>query len=82
MIDCLVQTAIKIDKRVGRPELFLEFVARYYFAWVCQQEQQDLERLVPESDLQTLLAQFARVQIDFEHAKAHRAAIPGHTHSW
>jgi hypothetical protein len=41
MVDCLVQTAIEIDKRVSRPELFLEFVARYYFARVRQQEQED-----------------------------------------
>ena len=76
MIDCLVQTAIEIDKRVGRPELFLEFFARYDFAWVCQQEQEDLERLVPKFDPQALLAQFAREQVDFEHTKADRAAIP------
>jgi hypothetical protein len=82
VIDCLVQTAIEIDKRVGRPELFLEFVARYNFARVCQQEQENLERLVPESDLQTLPAQFARMQIDFEYTKADWAAIPGHTRSW
>jgi hypothetical protein len=82
VIDCLVQTAIEIDKCVGRPELFLEFAARYYFARVCQQEQENLERLVPEFDLQTLLAQFARTQIDFEYPKADRAAIPGHTRPW
>jgi hypothetical protein len=63
VIDCLVQTVIGIDKRVGRPELFLELVARYYFAWVCQQEQEDLERPVPEFDPQTLLAQFARMEV-------------------
>jgi hypothetical protein len=67
---------------VRRPELFLKFVARYYFAWVCQQEQEDLEMLVPEFDPQTLFAHFARVQVDFEYTKAHRAAIPGHTRSW
>jgi len=59
----------------------MEFVARYYLGWVCQQEQEDLERLVSEFDPQTLLAQFARVRVDFEYTKADRAAIPGHTRS-
>ena len=59
MIDCLVQTAIETDKSVARPELFLEIVARYNFARVFQQKQENLERLVPEFDPQTLLAQFA-----------------------
>ena len=45
---------------------------------VCPQKQENLERLVPEFDLQTLLAQFARMQVDFEYAKADRAAITGH----
>src|ERR1035438_4582521 len=80
------RTAALFDRMVEglivRPELFLEFVARHDFARVCQQEQEDLERLVPEFDLQTLLAQFARTQVDFEYTKAHRAAIPGHTRSW
>ena len=37
----------------------MEFIARYYLAWVRQQKQEDLERLVPEFDPHTLLAQFA-----------------------
>jgi hypothetical protein len=59
----------------------LEFIARYYFAWVRQQKQEDLERLVPEFDLQALLTQFAGLLVDFEYAKADGAAIPGHTRS-
>jgi hypothetical protein len=82
VIDCFVQAAIEIDKRVTRPELFLEFVARYYFAWVRQQKQEDLERLVPEFDPHTLLAQVAGVRVGFEYAKADRVGIPGHSRSW
>ena len=82
MIDGLVQAAIEIDKCVGRPELFLEFVARYYFAGVCQQQQENLEWLFPEPDPQTLPAQFARVPVDFEYAKTGWAANPGHARFW
>jgi hypothetical protein len=41
-----------------------------------------MERLVPEFDSQTLLAQFAGLQVHFEYTKADRAAIPRHTRSW
>ncbi|MGI8989513.1 MAG: hypothetical protein ACR2I2_08000 [Bryobacteraceae bacterium] len=81
MIDRFVQAAIEIDKRVARPELFFKFIPRYYFAWVRQQKQEDLERLVPEFDPHTLLAQFARVEVDFEYTKMDRAAIFQHTHA-
>jgi len=49
---------------------------------MCQQEQQHLERLLPEFDPHTLFPQFARMQLDFEYTKVDRAAIHGHTRSW
>jgi hypothetical protein len=81
VVDCLVQATIEIDKRIARPEVLLEFVTRYYFARVCQQEPENLERLVPQFEPQALFAQFARVQVDFKHPKADRAVIPGHARS-
>jgi hypothetical protein len=79
VIDSFVQASIEIDKRIARPELFLEFIARYDFVRVRQQKHEDLERLIPEFDPHTLLAQFARVQIYFEYPKADKAGISQHT---
>jgi len=61
----------------------LEIVARYYFAWVCQQEQEDLEGLVAEFNLilTPCLRSSPVVRVDFECTKSDRAAIPGHTRS-
>jgi hypothetical protein len=46
---------------------------------VSEQKQEDLERLVPEFDPQTVLAQFARVWVHFEYPETDRAGIPRHT---
>jgi hypothetical protein len=40
-----VQTVFKIDKRFSSPDLFAQLFAGNQFAGMCQQDQQNLERL-------------------------------------
>jgi hypothetical protein len=61
---------IEIDERVGGPEFFLQFFARYDFAAVFEKNRQELKRLLLKPDLQAVLAQFSSKKIHFEDPKA------------
>jgi hypothetical protein len=60
---------VEIDKGVGGPEFFLHLFARYDFAAMLQQHQQNLKGLFLKPDLQTVLAQFTGSKIHLEDAK-------------
>ena len=61
---------IKIDERVCRPQLFLDFFATDDLPLLFKQHHQDFERLRLEADFEPLLAQFAIAKIYLEHAKS------------
>jgi len=69
LVDSFVQPLIEIDKRVSRPEFFLQFFPRYDLAAVFEQYRQDLKGLLLKPNLQAVLAQFARTEIHFKDPK-------------
>jgi hypothetical protein len=57
---------IEIHKSVGWPDFLPQVLARDYFAWVFQQNPQDLEWLFLQPDSCSVLAQFSRVLLQLE----------------
>src|SRR5437879_1719039 len=74
MVYGLIQTAVEVHKRVGRPELVLEFFPGDHLPRTFQQHGEDLESLISELDLQALLTQLPGLRVDFERAKTDDAA--------
>jgi hypothetical protein len=73
-VDGFVEPVIEIHKSVYGPEFFLKFLASYNLAGVVQQQSQNLERLFLKPDSQTVLAQLAGAQVEFEYPKTAPAA--------
>jgi hypothetical protein len=57
---------IEIHKSVGRPDFLPQVLARDYFAWVFQQNPEDLEWLFLQSDSCSVLAQLSRMLLQLE----------------
>src|SRR2546426_8955912 len=64
MVYGLIQTAVEVHKRVGRPELVLEFFPGDHLPRTFQQHGEDLESLISELDLQALLTQLPGLRVD------------------
>ena len=60
---------IEIHKRVTRPELGVQLFAAHQLAASFQEQLQDLKGLFAELQLQTVLAQLTRNQIQLERPK-------------
>src|SRR6516225_2866245 len=77
-----VQAMVEIDKRVYRPELQAQLLARDQFARTLQQHAQHAQGLFLEAHAPALLAQFSRAQVHFEVAEAQqRRKYIGRRHS-
>jgi hypothetical protein len=61
---------VEVDEGVGRPEFLLQLFARDHLAGALQQQRQDLKWLLLQAQLDSVLAQFARVEIELKHSKA------------
>ena len=78
----VVQAMIKIHESVAGPQAFAQVIPGDDFSRGCQQYRQNLEGLLRQFQPETVLAQFSRLNIDFEHAEAHvprRAIDLSHT---
>ena len=73
LVDGLIKAAVKVNKGVGAPECFLEFVARDDFAETVNKQTQNCERLVLKFDADSLFPQFTRLQICFEDAETNHS---------
>src|SRR5262249_51095843 len=65
-LDGAVQTSVEVDERVRGPEALPQLVARDEVAGPFEQQQQDLNGLLGEPDLQPLLAQLTRSEVQLE----------------
>src|SRR5258708_36227251 len=65
-VDGVVQTVIKINERVVRPELLAEFIACDHVAGTFQQHGQNLKRLILQPDSSAVLEEFSCAEIDFK----------------
>jgi hypothetical protein len=52
-VDRFVQAAVEVNKGVSRPQPPLQFLARDHLGRPLEQKEQDLERLIPQSDFDT-----------------------------
>jgi hypothetical protein len=68
-----VQTVFEVNECVSGPKLLAELVAGDNVAGTPQQDFEHIERLAAKPQLCTLLAQFTRPGIEFEHAKTQQA---------
>jgi hypothetical protein len=66
----IVQSLFKVNKRVGRPKVLLQFFPGDSLARTLQQHDQDVDRLPLQPDLHPLFAEFPGFRIELEHAKA------------
>jgi hypothetical protein len=64
----------EIDKSILRPEASAEFVAGHDLAGCFEQGSQNLKWLSLQPDLRSVLAQYARFQIDLEGSKVNATA--------
>src|SRR5713101_6665855 len=69
-VHSLVQTVVKIDKRVGRPEFLLKFLASDQFTGTFEQHSQHLKWLALQNESVSVVAQFGGSQIELELAEA------------
>src|SRR5882762_7056569 len=68
----IVQSMIKINKRIAQPEPIPQLLARNHIARLFQENGENLERLLGHLESQAVLANFAGSQVNFKCAKAHR----------
>jgi hypothetical protein len=78
--DCVVQSDIEIDERLGRPEMLPELLARDDFTWTGQQEPQNLKGLFRKPHLQAVSAQFTGLRVELEDAEADNSGGRGGFH--
>jgi hypothetical protein len=69
-VDGLVEPVIEVYEGIRGPEPLLQILAHYDLAGVLDQHGQDLKRLLLNSDLQSMLSEFAGAEIKLEDAKA------------
>src|SRR5439155_26237806 len=68
----IVQSMIKINKRIARPEPVPQFLARNHIARLFEENGENLERLLGHLQSQYVLANFAGSQVNFKCVTAHR----------
>ena len=68
--DGVIHSAVEIHESVGRPDPLPQLFASNHLAGPFQKNLKKLERLVLQLDLHSLLAQFSRAKINFEHTEA------------
>src|SRR5579862_6800658 len=64
-----VQAVVKIHKCVGRPEFLADLFACDHIAGSLQQQREHAERLLLQTQLRSILAQFPRCEIELEDAE-------------
>src|ERR1700676_3102948 len=69
--DGRVQAVFEIEKSIGRPKLFLQFLARHQLAPPIEQHLQDSDRLSLQAHAHSFPAQFPGTRIELIDAKAH-----------
>ena len=80
----LVQAAIEIHKRVGRPKFSPQFLAGHHFSGMFQKEGKNLERLLLQLDSNAILPQFRCAQVYLKDSKTSGSEGPlnrSHDHS-
>ena len=70
LVDGLVEPVVEVYEGIRGPEPLLQILARYDLADVLDQHGQNLKRLLLNSDLQSVLSEFAGTEIKLEDAKA------------
>src|SRR5579864_2997706 len=73
-LDGVVETMVKIDKRVGGPDALLKLPTRHNFAGILHEDPQDMEGLLLQSDLQPVFAQFSTLEVKLEDVEANGPA--------
>jgi len=70
LLDGAVQTSIKVNKRVRRPEFLTEFLTRNQVTCMLQQNGEHLEGLVLKLQTDTVFVKLARTQVHIKRAEA------------
>jgi hypothetical protein len=78
-LDCVIESVVKIYKRIRRPDLALQFLPSDHLARLFQKSLEDLERLLLQFDSNALLAHFARAQVHLEVVEPEDCAGWGNT---
>jgi hypothetical protein len=73
-VNRFVKPVVEIHESVCVPEFLLKFLASYDLAVMLKQHRQDLKGLFLKPDSQAMLAQLARLKIQFENSKTERPA--------
>jgi hypothetical protein len=73
LIDAVVEAVVEINEGVSRPEFLAEVLAADHLAGVFQQRSENLERLLLQTDFQSLLAKLPSPDI---HLIRRRSAAP------
>lgn len=68
--DGFVETVVEIYESIRGPEFLLKFFPSHNFSGVLDQGHQELERLFLQANSQTVLAQLASAEVQFENPKA------------
>jgi hypothetical protein len=76
----IIQAHVEIYERVRGPKPLAKFLAGNHFAGPLDQKGQNLEGLVLQLNLQTMLAKLARVQICLERSEAYSTLLGGYLH--
>jgi hypothetical protein len=71
-LDRFVQSVIEINKNIGRPEAFPEFLTRDDLPWAFEEQRQGLNWLLRQPNLHSVLRELPGPEIQFEKAKADR----------
>ena len=66
LVDGRVDAVIEVDEGILGPEFLVQLFTGHDFSRILQQYGQHLKGLSPELDLQSVFAQFAGAEVDFE----------------
>ena len=69
-----VETVVEIHEGVGGPEFLAQLLASHHVASALQQQSQNLKRLLLQTKLGAVLAQFAGGEVELEYSKARDSA--------
>jgi hypothetical protein len=76
-VNGLVEALIEVYERVRRPDLLPQLFSSDDLSGMLEQGANDLERLVLEFDLDTVLPQLTRAAVDFEYTELQPSRIRG-----
>ena len=77
-----IETRLEIDERVRRPESLSQIVAAYQLIAMFEQEKKNLQRLLGETALLAVAAQFSRFGVEHEVADPKTSASGYGLHGW